>query len=149
MVEELELEEKKKEFHDASVEIVRLIDSGNIDDARELYNLYNHLYYELLPLLDEEEVSNYYENLNNIYIKLKPYIVTEEEVSGESKMYKTDIDTLYEWVQETGELPLTDIQEKFKIDKKKAEEWSSILEEGGLVTIKYDIVKGAILKKIK
>jgi hypothetical protein len=149
MVEELELEEKKKEFHDASVEIVRLIDSGNIDDARELYNLYNHLYYELLPLLDEEEVSNYYENLNNIYIKLKPYIVTEEEVSGESKMYKTDIDTLYEWVQETGELPLTDIQEKFKIDKKKAEEWSSILEEGGLVMIKYDIFKGAILKKIK
>ena len=149
MVEELELEEKNKEFHDASVEIVRLIDSGNIDDARELYNLYNHLYYELLPLLDEEEVSNYYENLNNIYIKLKPYIVTEEEVSGESKMYKTDIDTLYEWVQETGELPLTDIQEKFKIDKKKAEEWSSILEEGGLVMIQYDIFKGAILKKIK
>ena len=33
MGEGVELEKKKKEFHDASIEIVRLIDSGNIDTS--------------------------------------------------------------------------------------------------------------------
>ena len=149
MVEGVALEEKKKEFRDASIEIIRLIDSGNIEDAQKLYNLYTNLYYQLLPLLNEEEVSEYYDNLSHLYSKLKPYLVTDEEVSGDSKFHKTDMDTLYEWVQETGKVTLIDVQKKFKINKKKAEEWAAILETSGLIRIKYSFLKGARLEKIK
>ena len=149
MGEGVELEKKKKEFHDASIEIVRLIDSGNIEYAQKLYNLYTNLYYELLPLLKEDEVSEYYQNLSQIYTKLKPYLVTDEEVSGDSIFYKTDIDTLYEWVQAKGNVTLVDVQKKFKIDKKKAETWATILETNGLIKVKYSFFKGAILEKIK
>ena len=37
-----DLERKKKEFNEASIEIIRLIDSGNTDDAQKLYNLYTN-----------------------------------------------------------------------------------------------------------
>ncbi len=82
MVEGVVLEKKKKEFHDASIQIIRLVDSGHVEQAQELYHLYTNLYYEMLPLLTEEEVSQYYESISQIYTKLKPSLVTEEEVSG-------------------------------------------------------------------
>ena len=149
MVEELELEEKKKEFHDASVEIIRLIDSGHVDSAQELYNLYTNLYYEILPSLKEDESSQYYQNLSQIYNKLKPHLVTQGDVSSANNLYKTDIDTLYEWVQEKGKVTLKDVQARFKIDKKKSDEWATILEKSGLIKIKYTFLKGVLLTKIK
>ena len=91
MVEGVELEKKKKEFHDASVEIIRLIDSGHVDSAQELYNLYTNLYYEILPSLKEDESSQYYQNLSQIYNKLKPHLVTQGDVSSANNLYKTDI----------------------------------------------------------
>ena len=149
MGEGADLERKKGEFHQASIEIIRLIDSGNTEDAQKLYNLYTNLYYEILPTLKEDEVSQYYQNLSQIYNKLKPYLVSKEEVSKEARVYKTDIDTLYEWIQEKDNITLKAVQLKFKIDKKKADEWATILEKSGLIKIKYTFFKGTILKKIK
>ena len=149
MVEGAELEKKKKEFHDASIEIIRLIDIGNIEDAQKLYNLYTNLYYQLLPALKEDEVSEYYQNLSHLYAKLQPFLVSDEEVSGESTLNKTDIDILYDLIQNKGTVSLTEVQKKFKIDKNKAEEWATILETSGLIKIKYAFLKGAILEKIK
>ena len=38
MVEGAELEKKKKEFHDVSIQIIRLIEGGNFEDAQKFYN---------------------------------------------------------------------------------------------------------------
>lgn len=149
MGEDVELDKKKGEFHEVSIQITRLIDSGNVEDAQKLYNLYSNIYYEILPSLKEEEVSQYYQNLSQIYNKLKPYLVTQEEVSEEVRTYKTDIDTLYELIQEKDNVTLKEVQKKFKIDRKKADEWATILEKGGLIRIKYTLFKGVILKKLK
>ena len=149
MVEGEELDKKKREFHDVSIQITRLIDSGNVEDAQKLYNLYSNMYYEILPSLKEEEVSQYYQNLSEIYNKLKPHLVTQEEVSEDNRTYKTDMDTLYELIQEKGKVTLKEVQEKFKIDRKKADEWATILEKSGLILVKYTLFKGVILKKIK
>ena len=149
MGEGAELDKKKREFHDVSIQLTRLIDSGNVEDAQKLYNLYSNMYYEILPSLKEEEVSQYYQNLNQIYNKLKPYLVTREEVSEDVRTYKTDIDTLYELIQEKGEINLKEVQEKFKIDRKSADEWATILEKGGLISIKYSLFKGVLLRKLK
>ena len=149
MVEGAELEKKKREFHDASVEIIKLIDSGHVEEAQKLYNLYTNLYYEILPSLKEDESSQYYQNLSQVYNKLKPHLVTPGDVSSANNVYKTDIDNLYEWVQETGTVTLKDVQARFKINKKKSDEWATILEKSGLIKIKYTFLKGVILEKIK
>ena len=149
MVEGAELEKKKKEFHDASVEIIKLIDSGHVDEAQKLYNLYTNIYYDILPSLKGDESSQYYQDLIQVYNKLKPHLVTPGDVSGAGNVYKTDIDTLYEWIQEKKEITLKDVQERFRIDKKKSDEWATILEKSGLIKVKYTFLKGVILEKIK
>jgi predicted DNA-binding transcriptional regulator len=64
-------------------------------------------------------------------------------------MHKTDIDILYETVQKKGSMTIKEVQTQFKIDKKKADEWATILEENGLIKIRYSMFKGMILKKVE
>ena len=148
MVEGAELDKKKREFYNASIEIIRLIDINQIEEAKKLYNLYTNLYYEILPFLNEDEVSQYYQNLSQIYNKLKPYFVQKTEVLDIKRHYKTEIDELYEMIQEKGKITLKTVQSKFKIDRKKADEWATILEENGLIKISYSFLSGPILKKL-
>ncbi|MBL7050890.1 hypothetical protein ISS04_01875 [Candidatus Woesearchaeota archaeon] len=148
MVEGVELDKKKREFYDASVEIIRLIGINQIEEAKKLYNLYTNLYYEILPVLNEQEVSQYYQNLSQIYNRLKPYFAQKADVSEIKRHYKTEIDELYELIQEKGKITLKAVQSKFKIDRKKADEWATILEENGLIKINYSFFIGPILKKL-
>ena len=148
MVEGAELDKKKREFYDASVEIIRLIGINQIEEAKKLYNLYTNLYYEILPFLNEEEVSQYYQNLSQIYNRLRPYFAQKGDVSDMKKHYKTEIDELYEMIQEKGTVTLKTVQSRFKIDRKKADEWATILEDNGLIKIRYSFLSGPILKKL-
>ncbi len=149
MVEGVELAKKKREFYDASVEIIRLIGINQVEEAKKLYNLYTNLYYEILPSLTEDEVSQYYQNLSQIYNRLKPYFAQEGNVSDIKRHYKTEIDELYELIQEKEKVTLKSVQSKFNIDRKKADEWATILEENGLIKISYSFLVGPILKKLK
>ena len=50
---------------------------------------------------------------------------------------KTDLDTLYETIQEKKELPISTISKSFNITKDIAMEWCKILESGELVSLSY------------
>lgn len=54
--------------------------------------------------------------------------------------YETDIDALYKIIEKTGRIKLSAISDYFGIDKKKAEEWATILNEHGLAEIHYPAI---------
>ena len=74
------------------------------------------------------------------------------------KTYKTDFDTLIDFVQEKKIVTLSQVIKKFKINKKIANEWGNILSENGTLTFyipifgepefrRNDITAKEILKK--
>ncbi|MBI4149031.1 hypothetical protein HY491_01155 [Candidatus Woesearchaeota archaeon] len=53
------------------------------------------------------------------------------------KEYQTDLDKLYEMVQQKQSVRLGEVMKMFSIDRKKGEEWAAILEDSGLISIHY------------
>lgn len=75
-----------------------------------------------------------------------------EDLGPEKSMaeaYVTSIDELYNHIQTTGKITITEIANRFKISKDLAEEWAKILESHELVTVEYPIFSSPILTKYK
>src|SRR3989344_2062911 len=51
--------------------------------------------------------------------------------------YQTDLDRLYELVQQKQSVKLGEVMKMFSIDRKKSEEWAAILEDSDLISIHY------------
>ena len=72
-------------------------------------------------------------------------IIKEIKNPKEIKTYhksrsETDIDVLYNILKERKVLRLSAIQKMFGVDKKTAQDWCKILEDGNLATIYYPLV---------
>ncbi len=63
-----------------------------------------------------------------------------------SKRQGTDLDTLYNILQDKKQLKISSIAKLFNIDKKTAMEWGKILEAGNLVMIDYPTARGPVVK---
>jgi hypothetical protein len=72
----------------------------------------------------------------------KPSLIIAEE-------FKTDVDRLYELVQEKGKIKISEVMQILNVTKKKAEEWALILAEHGLIDICYLTFGGLELRKIE
>jgi len=86
-----------------------------------------------------------------LVIKNKLALNREQEVTGIDlteilKRSKTDIDALYNLLQQKGFLSMAIISKIFKIDEDLAMEWGKILESGNLAIIDYPRFGGPVLK---
>lgn len=59
---------------------------------------------------------------------------------------KTDLDTLYEYLSEKGQIKIIEVMKMFNIKKDIAMEWGKILESGDLAEIDYPMMRGPIIK---
>jgi len=66
-----------------------------------------------------------------------------------SKRKGTDLDTLYNVLQNKKQLRISSIAKLFEIDKKTAMEWGKTLESGNLVMIDYPTARGPVVKIIE
>jgi hypothetical protein len=58
-------------------------------------------------------------------------------IQSDTRGTKTDIDTLYESLQEERQIKLSDVAKKFRIDKEVALDWFRILEDAKLAEVIY------------
>lgn len=81
----------------------------------------------------------------------KEKITLVKELSRNLKIdigkYETDIDALYKIIEKTGRIKLSAISTYFGIDKRKAEEWATILQEHNLAEIHYPAMGGPEIRK--
>jgi len=63
--------------------------------------------------------------------------VIKKSIIAKSSKYKTDLDRLYELVNEKGKLTLSDVAKGFNISIEMAEEWAKILESHNMITLNY------------
>jgi len=63
--------------------------------------------------------------------------VIQKSIVAKSSKYKTDLDRLYELINENGKVTLSDVAKGFKISVEMAEEWARILGSHDLITINY------------
>lgn len=63
--------------------------------------------------------------------------VIKKSIIAKSSKYKTDLDRLYELINEKGKVTLSDVTKGFNISEEMAQEWARILESHGLVKINY------------
>ncbi|MFH1331782.1 MAG: hypothetical protein ABIH63_00675 [archaeon] len=63
--------------------------------------------------------------------------VIKKSIVAKSSKYKTDLDRLYELVNEKGKLTLSDVAKGFNISIEMAEEWAKILESHNMITLNY------------
>ncbi len=63
--------------------------------------------------------------------------VIKKSIVAKASKYKTDLDRLYELVNEKGKLTLSDVAKGFNISIEMAEEWARILESHDLITLNY------------
>lgn len=61
--------------------------------------------------------------------------------------YETNIDALYKIIEKEGRIKLSAISKYFGIDKRKAEEWATILQEHNLAEIHYPAIGEPELRK--
>lgn len=69
--------------------------------------------------------------------KAETISMIKKSVVARANKYKTDIDRLYELINQKGKLTISEISEGFGISKEMAEEWGKILEEHNLITLNY------------
>ena len=73
-----------------------------------------------------------------------------KEVAKKQEDYETDFDKLHKLVEKYGRIKIADVAETFKITKKEAEEWATILEQHNLASIYYPALGGPeIVRKKK
>jgi hypothetical protein len=63
--------------------------------------------------------------------------VIKKSIVAKSSKYKTDLDRLYELVNEKGKISLSDVVKGFNISIEMAEQWAKILEGHGMITLNY------------
>lgn len=61
--------------------------------------------------------------------------------------YETDIDVLYKIIEKKGRIKLSAISKYFGIDKRKVDEWATILQEHNLAEIHYPAIGEAELRR--
>jgi len=86
-----------------------------------------------------------------LFFRDKNILNTKREVKSlnletTSKKVKTDLDALYNILQEKGKIRISTIARAFKIDKELATEWAKTLEEGKLAIIDYPSFGSSVLK---
>jgi len=105
----------------------------------------------LVPILRKASVKGL--NIEEKEVKQVKKVEIEDlrkHVSQRQDSYETDFDKLHQIVEKYGRIKISDIAETFKISKKEAEEWASILERHGLATIYYPALGSPeIVKKKK
>ena len=78
--------------------------------------------------------------------KQKPEI--KQQIYSTGKVIETDFDVLYKLVLQKSKMKISEVAKTFKIDKKKAEEWVTILDEHDLIKIHYPAMGEPEIRKI-
>ena len=64
----------------------------------------------------------------------------KKEVVAKASKYETDLDKLYNLINDVGSLTITEVAEGFGISKEQAEEWGKILESHNLIELNYPAI---------
>lgn len=156
---------KIREFLDMKIKIHQLINLVKLDEAKTTYNSLYLTYQEILKIATPLETKKLQIDLSNIYSTLMSSLTSkkvkrhlEEDPTGASKLkdqkktikkiVTTDFDIILKIIEEKGKLSLSEIQSLFNINRRLAEEWVQILNDYGLVEIKYLPIGGIEVTKI-
>ncbi|MFH1210855.1 MAG: hypothetical protein V1645_02980 [archaeon] len=63
--------------------------------------------------------------------------VIKKSIVAKSSKYKTDLDRLYELINEKGKITLSDVATGFNVSIEMAQEWARILESHDMITLNY------------
>ena len=151
------LEEKKKIFVDMKLQIYALLSQGKTNEAQTAYNNYFLLYKDLVREGTPGDNVRWHADITRLYNKLQqtltsqgkgsPYtaVAAQQSKSAEAirqNFIETEFDILLKLIEEKGRLKLNEIEQRFSISKKLAEEWIQILADHDLVEIHYLPVGG-------
>jgi len=156
---------KIREFLDMKIKIHQLISLMKLDEAKTTYNSLYLTYQDILKVATPTETKKLQTDLSSIYSALMNSLTSKkvkrhlEEVPKEKSQLKnqkktqkkivtTDFDIILKIIEEKGKLGLSEIQSLFNINRRLAEEWVQILNDYGLVEIKYLPVGGIEVTKI-
>ena len=155
---------KIREFLDMKIKIHQLINLVKLDEAKTTYNSLYLTYQEILKIATPLETKKLQIDLSNIYStlmssltskKVKKHLEENPKEASElnqkktiKKIVTTDFDIILKIIEEKGKLSLSEIQSLFNINRRLAEEWVQILNDYGLVEIKYLPIGGIEVTKI-
>lgn len=140
------------------------INIGSPEEAKDTYDALYSLYQEMLKSFGGSEAAVLNSDMTEVYAKLEGalnkkvkkghFMEVEKEDTEEKKKYKkkivtTDLDIVMQIVEEKGRMNLAEIQAKFNISKRLAEEWIQILADYGLVEIRYLPIGGVEISKVE
>lgn len=141
-------EEKKREFLDLKLQIYALINEGKVQEAQNLYNRYFLLHKDLMNISLPKDAMRWNADITRVYNKLREAMdQTSQSQSADNEKPKhqyieTEFDLLLKMIEQKGKVRLHEIEERFSISSKLAEEWIQILADHDLVDIFYLPVGG-------
>jgi hypothetical protein len=153
-----------KSFIELKRKIYQLIELGKPEEARDTYDNLFLLYQEMARNVKEEEIVSIKTDIAVVYHNLEQAINKKKIKKGifkevdnnkgnAEKLYRdkivtTDLDSIMQIVEERGKMNLAEIETKFNIPRRLAEEWIQILADYGLVEIRYLPIGGIEINKI-
>ena len=156
------VEDKKRTFIDLKLQIYAFINQGKIQEAQLMYNNYFLLYKDLVSSSSGKDSLRWHSDITRVYNKLTTALNEHsgnlnplakkmpQSASAGSKpsekikgnFIETDFDILLRLLDERGKMKLHEVEERFSIGRKLAEEWIQILADHDLVEIHYLPVGG-------
>ena len=152
--------ERMREFTNHKKRIHALLNSQKFSEVKEAYNQLYVLYQDLMHFSNEKEKTEIQQELSNIYDRVSAALsgskqVKKRNISGSSatssttdgqvskkRVITTDLDRVVDIVDTKGKTTLSEIQSKFNVPRRIAEEWIQILADYGVVEIRYLPVGG-------
>lgn len=159
--------ERMQEFTNHKKRIHALLNSQKLGEVKEAYNQLYVLYQDLMHFSNEKEKTEIQQELSTIYDRVSAALSgskqvkkrnistastesspqTQREHLSKKRVITTDLDRVVDIVDTKGKTTLTEIQSKFNVTRRIAEEWIQILADYGVVEIRYLPVGGIEIVK--
>jgi hypothetical protein len=156
---------KMKEFFSLKGKLMHHMNAGNLETAKTTYDTMYSLYQDMVKRFSEPELITIKNSISDIYAKLQDSMnkkkikkghfleVEKNDRQDDKRKYRrkivtTDLDVLMQLVEEKHRINLAEIQAKFNVSKRLAEEWIQMLADYGLVEIKYLPIGGVEISKL-